>query len=209
MPVVERESFLDVALSRLRQNPPGFDTPRGDHDLNPDWTASADDPRPKAAAVLIPVIMRPDRLTIMLTRRGSALRSHSGQISFPGGKVDPGDVSPWATAMREAQEEIGLDDHFVDLLGYGDPYRSTSGYIVTPVVGFVREGFRLALNPFEVAEAFEVPASFLMNPANHEIQVRDWNGRLRQYYAMPYERHYIWGVTAGILRNLYERLYRP
>jgi 8-oxo-dGTP pyrophosphatase MutT (NUDIX family) len=209
MPEAERESFLERARERLRRVPPGMEAMRGDHDLNPDWTARPDAPAPRAAAVLIPVITRPDRLTILLTHRGSALRAHSGQISFPGGKVDRDDASPWATAMREAQEEIGLDERFVELLGYGDAYHSTSGYIVTPVVGYVREGFRLALNPFEVAEAFEVPAKFLMDPEKHEIQVRRWNGRLRQYYAMPYERHYIWGVTAGILRNLYERLYRP
>ncbi len=204
---IERERFLDVAMTRLRSTPPGFDSLRGDHDLNPDWTSFPQGVRPKAAAVLIPVVMRAERLTILFTRRGSALRSHSGQISFPGGKVDPGDPGPWATAMREAQEEIGLDERHVDLLGYGDAYRSTSGYLVTPVIGLVRDGFRLSLNPFEVAEVFEVPTAFLMDPGNHQIQVRAWNGRLRQYYAMPYERHCIWGVTAGIIRNLFERLY--
>ncbi|MCC5977137.1 MAG: CoA pyrophosphatase [Salinarimonas sp.] len=203
------EDFVTRALARLHRAPPGFDTPRGDHDLNPDWTQPEDGRRYKPAAVLVPVIMRRQGLTIMLTHRGSALRAHSGQISFPGGKVDAGDPTPLSTALREAQEEIGLDAGYVELMGYGDAYRSTSGYLVTPVVGLVREGFRLSLNPFEVAEIFEVPAGFLMNPENHEVQVRLWNGRLRQYYAMPYQRHYIWGVTAGMLRHLYERLYHP
>ncbi len=207
--VCEREDFIARTGARLHRSPAGFDAPRGDHDLNPEWSAAQDGRSYKRAAVLVPVIMRRDRLTIMLTHRGSALRAHSGQISFPGGKVDPGDPSLWATALREAQEEIGLDARFVELLGYSDPYRSTSGYLVTPVVGLVREGFRLSVNPFEVAEIFEVPVAFLMNPENHEVQVRRWQGRLRQYYAMPYEKHYIWGVTAGMLRHLYERLYLP
>ncbi len=203
------EDFVTRAAGRLHRVPPGFEAPRGDHDLNPDWTQPEEGRRYKPAAVLVPVIMRESGLTIMLTHRGSALRAHSGQISFPGGKVDDGDSGPLGTALREAQEEIGLDARYVELMGYGDAYRSTSGYLVTPVVGLVQEGFRLSLNPFEVAEIFEVPVGFLMNPENHEVQVRLWNGRLRQYYAMPYQRHYIWGVTAGMLRHLYERLYHP
>lgn len=203
----ERAEFLARAASRLLSAPPDARAPRGDHDLNPGWTRPAGSPPFKPAAVLVPVIARPAGLTMLLTHRSSRLRAHSGQISFPGGKVDPGDPGPFGTATREAREEIGLDPAHVELLGYGDAYGSSSGYIVTPVVGLVREGFRLAPNPVEVEEIFEVPAAFLMDPANHEAQVRRWNGRLRQYYAMPYERHYIWGVTAGILRNLYERLY--
>ncbi|KPQ12735.1 MAG: putative NTP pyrophosphohydrolase [Saliniramus fredricksonii] len=205
----DAEDFVTRAAGRLHRAPPDFDAPRGDHDLNPDWLEPEAGRRYKPAAVLVPVIMRRHGLTIMLTHRGSALRAHSGQISFPGGKVDDGDSGPLSTALREAQEEIGLAAGHVELMGYGDAYRSTSGYLVTPVVALVEEGFRLSLNPFEVAEIFEVPVAFLMNPENHEVQVRLWNGRLRQYYAMPYDRHYIWGVTAGILRHLYERLYHP
>lgn len=205
----ERADFLERAASRLRPEPPAPGGFRGDHDLNPGWSRPAGAPPLKPAAVLVPVVARPGGLTILLTHRGSRLRAHSGQISFPGGKVDPGDPGPLGTASREAREEIGLDPAFIELLGYGDAYGSSSGYIVTPVVGLVREGFQLSPNPFEVEEIFEVPAAFLMDPVNHEAQVRRWNGRLRQYYAMPFERHYIWGVTAGILRNLYERLYTP
>lgn len=205
----DRADFLARAASRLLRDPPAPDAPRGDHDLNPGWTRPPGSPPLKPAAVLVPVVARDAALTILLTHRGGGLRAHSGQISFPGGKVDPGDPGPLGTATREAREEIGLDPGFVELLGYGDAYGSSSGFIVTPVVALVREGFALAPNPFEVEEIFEVPAAFLMDPANHETQVRRWNGRLRQYYAMPYERHYIWGVTAGILRNLYERLYKP
>jgi len=205
----DAEDFVTRAAGRLHRAPPGFDAPRGDHDLNPGWLEPEAGRRYKPAAVLVPVIMRTCGLSIMLTHRGSALRAHSGQISFPGGKVDDGDSGPLSTALREAQEEIGLAAGHVELIGYGDAYRSTSGYLVTPVVALVEEGFRLSLNPFEVAEIFEVPVAFLMNPENHEVQVRLWNGRLRQYYAMPYNRHYIWGVTAGMLRHLYERLYHP
>ncbi|TVR10516.1 MAG: CoA pyrophosphatase [Salinarimonadaceae bacterium] len=203
----ERADFLERAALRLRREPPGPQAARGDHDLNPGWKRAPGAPAWKPAAVLVPVVARPAGLTILLTHRGNRLRAHSGQISFPGGKVDPGDPGALGTASREAREEIGLDPTYIDLLGYGDAYGSNSGYIVTPVVALVREGFDLSPNPFEVAEIFEVPAAFLMNPANHEAQVRRWNGLLRQYYAMPFERHYIWGVTAGILRNLYERLY--
>src|SRR5215204_6727882 len=132
---------------------------------------------------------------------------HSGQIAFPGGKIDADDPSPLDTALREADEEIGLDRRLVRPLGYLDSYLSSSGYIVFPAVGVVTPRFELTLNRHEVADVFEVPLSFLMDPANHEIHAREWKGRIRQYYAIPFRDRYIWGVTAGILRNLYVRLY--
>ena len=123
------------------------------------------------------------------------------------GRVDPADESVLAAAYREAQEEIGLDSRFISPLGYLDAYLSTTNYLVMPVVGRVSPSYALNLNPHEVADTFEVPLAFVMNPAHHELHAREWKGRLRRYYAMPYEGRYIWGVTAGIIRNLYERLY--
>lgn len=195
--------------ARLRPEPPGLDeadgAPGGDHVLDAEWRPAAS---PKPAAVLVGVVCRPEP-TVLLTRRSTALRSHSGQIAFPGGRVDPSDPSPLAAALREAEEEIGLDRALVRPLGYLDAYLSGSGYMVMPVVAQVEPGFALRLNPFEVDEAFEVPLGFLMDEANYELHAREWNGRIRQYHAIPYERHYIWGVTAGILRNMYERYHQP
>jgi 8-oxo-dGTP pyrophosphatase MutT (NUDIX family) len=203
--------FTALASLRLRQDPPDvrapLSNPNGDH-------AFEDEPfepplEPKPAAVLVPVVTHADEPALILTERSSNLRQHSGQIAFPGGRVDEGDESILAAACREAEEEIGLDREFVRPIGYLDPYLSTTGYLIVPVVGLVRPDYRLALNPAEVADAFEVPLSFLMDPSRHELQSREWKGRLRRYYAMPFGERYIWGVTAGIIRNLYERLYRP
>ena len=126
---------------------------------------------------------------------------------FPGGRVDPTDASVLEAAYREAEEEIGLSARFISPLGYLDAYLSTTNYLVIPVVAQVSPSYTLSLNPHEVADTFEVPLGFLMDPAHHELHAREWKGRLRRYYAMPYEGRYIWGVTAGIIRNLYERLY--
>jgi 8-oxo-dGTP pyrophosphatase MutT (NUDIX family) len=162
---------------------------------------------PRTAAVLVPVIEYQAGPSLLLTERATGLSSHSGQIAFPGGRMDPEDASPVETALREAEEEIGLDRGYVRPLGYLDPYLSSSNYFVLPVVAAVRPGAPLAPNPTEVAEVFEVPLAFLMDEANHELHAREWRGGIRQYYAMPFGRRYIWGVTAGILRNMYERLY--
>lgn len=205
-------AFEDLARRRLRAEPPGFSDDRadlkGDHSLDPGGLAATGE-TPRAAAVLVPVVMHPDGPSILLTERAHNLRQHAGQIAFPGGRVDPEDASPLDTALREAQEEIGLDPGAVRPLGFLDAYLSGTNYLVVPVIGIVRPGFTLALNPHEVDHAFEAPLAFLMDEANHELHAREFRGRVRRYYAIPHGTHYIWGVTAGILRNMYEKLYRP
>jgi 8-oxo-dGTP pyrophosphatase MutT (NUDIX family) len=144
---------------------------------------------------------------VLLTKRSDGLRNHSGQIALPGGRRDPGE-SLWQTALREAEEEIGLDRGFVELIGLSSPYRTGTNFLVTPVVGFVREGFSLRANPGEVDDIFETPFGFLMDPANYEQH--EWKspeGATRRYYATTHEDRYIWGATAGMLRALYDRLY--
>jgi len=160
----------------------------------------------KPAAVLVGLIERDHGLQVLLTRRADTLRSHTGQVAFPGGRCDPGET-PWQTALREAEEEIGLAPALVEPLGYLDLYLTFSGFRILPTVARVAPGYALDLNESEVSEAFEVPLAFLMGPENHHRHSRDWKGITRHYYAMPYEDRYIWGVTAGILRNLYERIY--
>lgn len=208
----EREGeFAALAAARLRAEPPRLDERRadlrGDHALNvKTWTLPNGEP-PRIAAVLIPVVAHPDGPAVLLTERAASLRQHSGQIAFPGGKMDPDDPTPLAAALREAEEEIGLDPARVRPLGYLDAYLSGTNYFIVPALGLVEPGFRLALNRREVESVFEVPLSFLMDEENHELHARDWRGAVRTYYAMPFGERYIWGVTAGILRNMHERLY--
>lgn len=179
---------------------------QSDFDLNPSAKPTGAAPL-RPAAVLAPLVMRPEGLTVLLTRRADTLRQHTGQIAFPGGRCDPGET-PWETALREAEEEVGLDPFFVELAGLLTPYETVTGYRVIPVVGFVRPGFTLTLNTGEVAEVFEAPFEFLMNAANHQRQSREApNGERRHFYAMPYEDYFIWGATAGMLRGLHQRLY--
>jgi len=179
---------------------------RGDHDLDPVSKATAAIRPIKPAAVLIPVIERAEPM-VLLTQRNAHLPQHPGQISFPGGKIDPTDATPLAAALREADEEIGLTTDVIDPIGYLDVYMTTLGYRIVPVVARVTPGFTLTLNPAEVDNAFEVPLSFMMEAANHQKHSREWQGLMRTYYAMSFGERYIWGVTAGIVRNLYERMY--
>lgn len=180
---------------------------RGDGDLSPaGWThLPIDQLRP--AAVLIGLIERDHGVNVLLTRRSDALRSHTGQVALPGGRQDPGET-PVQTALREAHEEVGLEPHFVSPVGLATPYQTGSGYLITPVVGFVSDGFTLSANPHEVAEIFETPFAWLMEPANYEEHERALpTGELRRFYATTHAEKYIWGATAGILRSLHERLY--
>jgi 8-oxo-dGTP pyrophosphatase MutT (NUDIX family) len=162
----------------------------------------------RPAAVLIAVVDRPEP-TVLLTQRSAHLNDHAGQISFPGGKIDPTDASPLDAALREADEEVGLEREFIDPVGYLDLYGTAFGFRILPTVARVRPGFTLRVSAAEVDDVFEVPLAFLMNPANHQIHSKEFRGIERLYYAMPYEERYIWGATAGILRVLYERIYLP
>jgi 8-oxo-dGTP pyrophosphatase MutT (NUDIX family) len=211
VPAIGHE-FFDRARARLTLDVPAAltdpDAPatRGDLDLDPETWKRAGVAATRPAAVLIPVVDRAEP-GVILTTRTSELPSHAGQIAFPGGKIDQADAGPLAAALREAEEEIGLEPRLIEPLGYLDLYFTFSGFRILPVVARVTPAYHLVPNPSEVADAFEVPLAFLMAPANHQRQSRDWKGIRREYYAMPYGERYIWGVTAGILRNLYERLY--
>jgi 8-oxo-dGTP pyrophosphatase MutT (NUDIX family) len=161
----------------------------------------------KDAAVLIALVEHEGGPTVILTRRADTLRSHTGQVALPGGRIDPGET-PWAAALREAQEEIGLDPATVTLAGLSTPYRTGNGYHIVPVVGLVSPPVSLFPNPAEVADIFEPPFAFLMDPANHQRrQAETPDGETRRFYAMTWGEQLIWGVTAGILRALHDRLY--
>ncbi|KAB1087461.1 CoA pyrophosphatase [Neorhizobium galegae] len=179
----------------------------GDHLLNPTLVDLAAGLKLKDAAVLVPVVDDGDEAKVILTQRTSTMRKHSGQIAFPGGGIDPEDRSPEQAALREAEEEIGLDRSFVETLSRLPTYYAATGFRITPVLSVVRRGFEITPNPAEVDDVFEVPLSFLMNAANHQRGSREWDGTERHFYVMPYEERNIWGITAGILRTLYERLY--
>ena len=180
---------------------------RGDLDLDPSLWERTGARATRPAAVMVPVVARPEP-SVLLTVRTSDLPSHAGQIAFPGGKIDPHDATPLAAAIREGEEEIGLNPQLVDPIGYLDLYLSFSGFRILPALVRVDPDYALTINPSEVVEAFEVPLPFLMEPANHFQKSREWRGIQRQYLEMPYGDRYIWGITAGILRNLYERIYR-
>ncbi len=158
------------------------------------------------AAVLFPIVQRDGGQTVLLTQRTAHLKDHGGQISFPGGRVETEDRTPVHTALRETEEEIGLAREHVEVLGFLPEYRTGTGFRVTPVVALVTPPFDLALDPFEVAEAFEVPLAFLLDPANHKRHSLHYRGALRHFFAMPYGDYFIWGATAGMIRSLTERL---
>jgi 8-oxo-dGTP pyrophosphatase MutT (NUDIX family) len=162
----------------------------------------------RPAAVLIAVVDHPQP-TVLLTQRSAHLNDHAGQISFPGGKIDPTDATPLDAALREAWEEVGLTREFIDPIGYLDLYGTGFGYRILPTVARVRPGFKLRISAAEVDDAFEVPLAFLMDAANHQVHSKEYRGIMRSYYAMPFEERYIWGATAGMLRVLYERICRP
>lgn len=205
------DGFRDLAQRVLdpATGGPGAKPGPSDFDLNPhfeiDIQAEAGMPPSETpAAVLIAAVPRQE-LTLLFTQRTEHLPKHPGQIAFPGGKTEKSDADALATALREAHEEIGLDPALVEPLGLLDSYRTGTGFRITPVVALVDPGFELTLNPDEVADAFEVPFRFLMDKGNHQVHVRTIAGRERRFYAMPYEERFIWGATAGILRNMHER----
>jgi 8-oxo-dGTP pyrophosphatase MutT (NUDIX family) len=158
------------------------------------------------AAVLFPIVLREGGHTVLLTQRTAHLRDHAGQISFPGGRVEAEDLSPSHTALRETEEEIGLSHERIEILGFLPEYLTATGFRVTPVVALVQPPFDLQPDPFEVAEVFEVPLAFLLDPANHQRHSLHFRGALRNYFAMPYGDYFIWGATAGMIRSLSERL---
>jgi 8-oxo-dGTP pyrophosphatase MutT (NUDIX family) len=203
LPRVQSHALLPQALAQRFNYPPVW-TP----ELKGEPRFS--DRAPVHASVLVPLVMRDHGLTVLLTERTTHLSSHSGQIAFPGGKADPEDSNATETALREAEEEIGLDRHYEEVLGSLPIYTTGRAYIVTPVVALVQADNAMTLNPHEVADAFEVPLDFLMDPANHHRHAVDWAGSRREWFSMPYHdttaERFIWGATAGMLRNFYRFL---
>ena len=177
---------------------------RGDHDLNSEDMRHPGPLTP--AAVLVPLVERPAGMTVLLTQRTAHLSDHAGQISFPGGRIEPADKGPQEAALREAFEEIGLPPDRVEPVGRLDDYETRTGFFIVPIVGIVAPPFPLKVDPVEVAEVFEVPLSFILDPRNHRRESLMFKGRERQFYVLPYEGRYIWGATAGMLVNLYEVL---
>ena len=196
----------NLIIEKLKTWQPGQGPDRGDYQLNPGMSQSGD---LVPVAVLVPLVERPDGITTMLTQRTNHLAHHPGQISFPGGHVDPGDGTPEETALRETEEEVGVHRRHIEIIGRLDEYRVRTGFSVTPVVGLLTPPFEVTPEAYEVAEVFEVPLDFLMNPDNHERHSRDYKGNTRKFYAMPYDDYYIWGATAGMLVNLYDVLSAP
>lgn len=181
----------------------------GDHRWNPGHPRLQDLWKIKVrdAAVLIPVVDHPGETTVILTKRTEALRAHSGQVAFPGGRIDDTDPSAEFAAQRETEEEIGIRPDQVEVIGRMPDYIAGSGFRIAPIIGIIQPGFELDINEDEVETVFEVPLSFLMHPANHTQGSREWNGLEWKYFDMPYGGQRIWGVTAGIIRAFYERFY--
>jgi len=211
-PVIGRD-FFDRARKTLTLDVPAAlhdhsitDFARGDLDTDPAKWEQVGVTATRAAAVLVPVVDHAEP-GVLLTMRTSDLPNHAGQIAFPGGKMDPSDATPLAAALRETQEEIGLGAALIEPIGYLDLYLTFTGFRILPVLARVTPNYALTVNAREVADAFEVPLAFVMDEANHKRASRDWQGVTRHYYEMPFGERYIWGVTAGILRNLYEKIY--
>jgi 8-oxo-dGTP pyrophosphatase MutT (NUDIX family) len=210
-PAVSAAEFFNRASARLTFDvPPGLVDPNiippsGDAGTDRMLEIIAREQPVRPAAVLIGIVEREEPM-VLLTQRSADLNEHAGQIAFPGGKIDATDKSPLDAALREAEEEVGLDRSYVDPIGYLDLYGTGFGFRILPTVARVRPGFTLTINRSEVVDAFEVPLAFLMNPANHQVHSKEFRGMERSYYAMPYAERYIWGATAGMLRVLYERI---
>jgi 8-oxo-dGTP pyrophosphatase MutT (NUDIX family) len=213
-PEITAEDFFARARARLSFDvPPGLDDPgivpeSGDSGTDRMLEIIAREQPIRRAAVLVPIVDHPEP-TVLLTQRSANLADHAGQIAFPGGKIDATDATPLDTALREAKEEVGLPREFVDPIGYLGLYGTSFGFRILPTVARVTPGFKIRMSEGEVVDTFEVPLSFLMNPANHQVHSKEFRGMLRSYYAMPYGQRYIWGATAGMLRMLYERIYLP
>jgi 8-oxo-dGTP pyrophosphatase MutT (NUDIX family) len=203
----DEAEFRARAATRLLRNAPDK-VGRSDDDLNPDLKAIDPLLPRRAAAVLVPIVLHEPELTVLLTQRNEQLASHAGQVAFPGGKIDSGDKDALAAALRETKEETGLDESYIEPLGFLDAYLTRTSFEIVPVVALVRPGFVLAPHEQEVAAIFEVPLRFLMGGENHVRHSRQWQGKERYFYAMPYGERYIWGATAGMIMNLYDRLYR-
>lgn len=206
-PTAKPGDLASLHLRLLREPPvlplvPG----RGDFDLNPAMRRNVSQTL-KPAAVLVPIVQRPDP-SVLFTRRTAHLAQHAGQVSFPGGRVEDGDLTLVQTALRETAEETGITADFVSIAGFLEPYETGTGFAILPVVGLVAEGFGLIPNPSEVDEIFEVPLAFLLDPANRERQETDWRGARRSYYVFRHGGHQIWGATAGILVDFIDRMTR-
>jgi len=195
--------ILNQLANQLLQAPGPVEPRRSDYDLNPDVLD-----RPEAlsdAAVLVPLIKgRP--WSILFTRRAESMSTHAGQISFPGGRVDPEDRDHVHTALRETEEEIGVSADQIEIAGFLDTYETRTGYKITPVVGLIQPGFQLNINTHEVADVFEVPLMHALDDRNYEQHSLEWEGKLRFFYALSYQNHYIWGATAGMLKSLHDRV---
>ena len=196
-------SRVERAVRALDDLPRGDEF--GDRDLNPSLPRTR---RRRSAAVLVPLVERPEGHAVLLTRRTDHLRDHPGQVCFPGGRLDDTDAGPIDAALRETAEEIGLGREQVEIAGVLDGYETVTGYGVTPVVAFIRPGYDLTLDAFEVAEAFEVPFAFFLDEASRQVHSGMRDGRRRYFYAFEYEDRYIWGATAGMLVNLQRRIAR-
>jgi 8-oxo-dGTP pyrophosphatase MutT (NUDIX family) len=192
--------FVRTVLGRVIDQPLVMSDDFAERYMTPNLTAIE-------AAVLVPVVLRQNGLTVLLTKRTDHLYDHAGQVSFPGGRVEQTDANPVATALRETHEEIGLAAHHIDVLGSLPRYYTGTGFAVTPVTGLIQPSFTLAPDEFEVAEVFEVPLSFLTDPASYRLhQAVLPDGSVRQYYSVPWEKYFIWGATAAMLRGMYQVL---